>query len=688
MLTIPILLIGSFCLILLNLPIPQYQDFISTIPFFRPFFLTIHGATLGLFSLYVTAIVSLSYAQAHMEKYGDFFIQGAPFASLGAFFLLVGFGTNGFSLSVLSTRSLIIAIITSLIGSAIYCALVKRPRKRQRAFANSTDNAFNRALASIVPITLVILLAAVANMAVSHFFDVSSLEELIFAGMSGYFPSKSASLESGLLYMFMNNFMWFFGIHGGNMLDGVAQTVFVPGTAQNAAMVALGRQPNQIVTKTFMDVFGSIGGAGALLSLLLATLFFSRKRNMKNLAKLAAVPMAFNISELMLFGLPIIWNPTLLIPFILVPLVNLTLAYFLTLFGAVPYVTVDVSWITPPLIGGYIATGSFAGAALQAVNLVIGMFIYLPFMRFYEKSLHRVERNEFEGLMSRFRQYELERGGAILTTMPGTLGVLVRALNYELAYAVKHGTFDLYYQPQFDVLNRGIGAEGLLRWNHPIHGMMYPPLVVKLAEEEGILSELEDAVVNRALDDALRVQRLANAGVIRDDFSISINTTAKSLQNEAFVNKVIEGFKERRLDPGRFILEATEHDVISMNDETSSLLMKLIDAGIPLAIDDFSMSNVSFKYLETSAFSMVKLDGMIAKGIMESAVYEDILSSIMRLSEQLYFKVLAEYVETVEQRRQLEALGCTYFQGYLFSPAVPFEEMVKLVEEKNTRAKQ
>ncbi|WP_270296669.1 EAL domain-containing protein [Eggerthella sinensis] len=104
-----------------------------------------------------------------------------------------------------------------------------------------------------------------------------------------------------------------------------------------------------------------------------------------------------------------------------------------------------------------------------------------------------------------------------------------------------------------------------------------------------------------------------------------------------------------------------------------------MDAGIPLAIDDFSMGRTSFQYLETSVFTVVKLDGTIAKGVLANERYADIVSSITHLSGQLGFTVLAEYVETAEQRDLLERLGCSFFQGYLYARALPFDEMAERV---------
>ena len=125
----------------------------------------------------------------------------------------------------------------------------------------------------------------------------------------------------------------------------------------------------------------------------------------------------------------------------------------------------------------------------------------------------------------------------------------------------------------------------------------------------------------------------------------------------------------------RLVIEITESDY--------SREMSLYKEGLArrwgarLAIDDFSMGRTSFQYLETSVFSVVKLDGTIAKGVMENERYAEIVSSIADLSEHLGFTVLAEYVETAEQRDALKALGCSYFQGYLYAPALPFDEMVE-----------
>ena len=680
-LTIPVLLVGSFSLIFLNLPLPGYREFLAAVPWLARLFDVSHAATLGVFSLYVSVSVALRYAQAYAGRFGDFFVQGAPFAALASYLMCVGFGSDGFDEAVLSTRSLFIAIVCGLISSMVYCRLV-RMRGRTRRYGDGFDGVFNQAVTALVPIGAAVALFASVNVSVTAVFGVESVEALFFAAVSALFPLASPTYASGLLYLFMNNVMWFFGIHGGNMLDGVAQSVFVPGTAANAAVLAAGGEPTQIVTKTFFDVFASIGGAGALLSLLVAVLLFGRRRNVRRLSSFAALPMAFNVSEIMLFGLPVVWNPLLFVPFVLVPLVDMTVAYVAMAVGLVPLTVMDVSWTTPPVVGGWLATGSIAGGVLQLACIVLGAVIYLPFLRRYERAADERERDEYRALLDALIDAERSGRDIELLSLPGALGAMASSLAEDVRAAIERRSFAMRYQPQFDAQGRAVGAEALLRFEHPTYGMVYPPLVVRLAQEADVLDDLERAVFEIALDDAVRIEALAHEGAISDGFDVSVNATAGMLQSEEEVDFVIDAVRRRGLDAGRVVVEATEREALRWDKGASALLERLVEAGIPLAIDDFSMGRTSFQYLETSVFTVVKLDGTIAKGVLGNDRYADIVSSITRLSGQLGFTVLAEYVETAEQRDVLERLGCSYFQGYLYAPALPFDQLVERVRLK------
>ena len=209
--------------------------------------------------------------------------------------------------------------------------------------------------------------------------------------------------------------------------------------------------------------------------------------------------MCFNISEIMLFGLPVVWNPALFVPFIVVPLVNMVVAYGAMAVGLVPPVVVDVSWTTPPLVGGYVVTGSPAGAVLQLVCIALGTVLYLPFLRRYERLADDHARVQYEALLASFQDDERAGRSVELVAAAGSLGAVARSLAEDVRAAVGAGAFELRYQPQFDAAGRAVGAEALLRMEHPVYGWLYPPLVIELAKEAGAGGELERAVFERAL---------------------------------------------------------------------------------------------------------------------------------------------------------------------------------------------
>ena len=165
-LTIPVLLVGSFCLIFLNLPLAPYQDALAGAPRVEGLLDLVYDGTMGIFSLYVSVAVALRYANACAERFGGFFVQGAPFAALAAYLMSVGFGTEGFDPIVLSTRSLFIAIVCGLASSVLYCRLV-RLRRTRRLYGDSLDNVFNQAVSGLLPIAAVIALFGAANAAVA-----------------------------------------------------------------------------------------------------------------------------------------------------------------------------------------------------------------------------------------------------------------------------------------------------------------------------------------------------------------------------------------------------------------------------------------------------------------------------------------------------------------------------------------
>jgi PTS system cellobiose-specific IIC component len=137
-------------------------------------------------------------------------------------------------------------------------------------------------------------------------------------------------------------------------------------------------------------MFGEYGGSGCTLGLIIAIMIFSKREDNRAIAGLSLVPGAFNINETVTFGIPLVLNPILDIPFIFAPVFSIITGYVLTLIGFYPRVVIEVPWTTPPLIQGFIATGgSWRGAVAQLIALLVGTLIYIPFLLTYERNQNR-----------------------------------------------------------------------------------------------------------------------------------------------------------------------------------------------------------------------------------------------------------------------------------------------------------
>lgn len=665
---IPVLTIGAFALILKTFPVEAYQNAIATFAsgIFLDFLDIIFSATFGMLSVYMAFSISRSYMKIVGDP--DVVNGGAVIASLLSFFILSGTNLSTFSTDSTGPKSMFLAIATGLGASALYvffCRLFMK--RRSRLLSPGADRDFNRMLTSFLPIALVAAIFALINVTVTRVFDVDSFRHLVMKAMNELFSHIGSGFFKGFFFVLLSSVLWFFGIHGSDTLEGAMQANFAPGLAANQASVAAGGVPTEVLTKEFFDCFVLMGGCGAAICLLIAILLFSKNKARRGLGYAAAFPMIFNINELMVFGLPIILNPIMLIPFLSVPLVCYTISYIAISSGIVPMITNEVSWTTPIILGGYTATGSAAGAILQVVNVIAGVLIYLPFVKFLDKRSEKIMRQNFESFIEYYKANEEELSSVRLTDQGDVFGDFAKGLCAELAQGMNRQAM-LHYQPQYWYDGTCFGVEALLRWKHSIHGIIYPPLVIKLAEEGGFLDQLEEKVMLQALEDREKI--LEKYG---KDIHISVNVTGKTVITPRYIAFCHRLKSEGKLDDG-ICLEVTEHDTLALDEVTRFALTSLKNIGLILAIDDFAMGQTSVNYLKENLFDIIKLDGSLVRGITEQNNCREIVSSITALAHTLDMTVVAEYVETEEQKELLHEIGCNCYQGFLYSKAVPVDK--------------
>ncbi|WP_296882680.1 PTS transporter subunit EIIC, partial [Thomasclavelia sp.] len=186
--------------------------------------------------------------------------------------------------------------------------------------------------------------------------------------------------------MFISLVFWAIGLHGDNMIGGVFNPILTTLGVQNLEAVQAGLEPTNIVNNTFHRAFFATGGTGCMLGLTIAMLLICKRPENQSIAKLALVPELFNIGEVSMFGVPIVLNPTLVIPFIIAPLVTVIFGYVLTMLHICPVMYVDLPWTMPPLIISFLGSGgNIMGPVCQLLGIILSALVYLPFVKIYEK---------------------------------------------------------------------------------------------------------------------------------------------------------------------------------------------------------------------------------------------------------------------------------------------------------------
>lgn len=672
---IPILMIGSFFLVVASIPIDGYQNVISTWNdgALLHIFKIIYNTTFGMLSIYTAATVGYHYGNLYVKRERNFG-HVTLLVSLGGYFVLSG--VPDITMDVFGAKGMFTAIVSACIASRLFIWMFQRINHKT-LLTDGADVRLGMAIQTIFPATITIAIFAVVNMVILRVFDVSSVYELITQTINGMFTYVKGDLWRGLCFVIVSSCLWFFGIHGSNMLEGVSNDILLKATEKNMLLVAQGKEATEILTKQFIDFFVLMGGCGATMCLVAALLIFSKRHNTKQLVKISVFPMLFNVNEIMVFGLPIIYNATFLIPFLCTPIICFLITYVSMKTGLVPLITQDVEWTTPILISGYKATGSLAGSILQLVNLCVGVAIYAPFVRRYDAEKVKGAKRDYEKLVSKLQESEQTRVPVRLTDDAFPYGWMGKALAADLQLAMEQQELELHYQPQYHANGKCIGAEALLRWNHVIHGNIYPPLVFQLAEEAGFLEILEEWVVRKAASDIQMLQKKYPDQKLK----ISVNVTGTTIQLkvfERFLKNLANNYPVREMG---MCIEITEQAVLQLDDVLNERFRQIREMGYQLAVDDFSMGSTSIQYLTGSYFNLVKLDGSLVKGILDNPRCCEIISSIVQLTNSLEMMVLAEYVSDAAIQEKLLELGCELYQGWYYSPAITLPEFEKLLQE-------
>lgn len=251
-------------------------------------------------------------------------------------------------------------------------------------------------------------------------------------------------------------------------------------------------------------------------------------------------------------------------------------------------------------------------------------------------------------------------------------------LERELRAAVKEHQFKLFYQLQVDRKNQVLGAEVLIRWQHPQRGMISPAEFIPLSEETGLILEIGQWV----LDTACAQLKVWEQDTKKNQLKLSVNVSAKQFHQANFVQQVESTIDHHRINPSLLNFELTESMLLNDTEGTINCMNQFKKLGVNFELDDFGTGYSSLQYLKKLPLYQLKIDQSFVRDITEDTNDRALVATIIILAHSLGLKVIAEGVETAEQLQYLKDNDCDHYQGYYFSQPLPIEEFETLLNSR------
>ncbi len=397
---LPLTVVGSLFLIMGQLPFEGLNQAIAGVfgaDWTEPF-MQVYSGTFAIMGLISCFSIGYSYAKnsgveplpAGVLSLSTFFIllrssyvpeQGE---AIGDAIAKVWFGGQG----------IIGAIIIGLVVGAIYTMFIQRhivikmPEQVPQAIAKQFE--------AMIPAFVIFLLSMIVYIVSKVVTGGGTFIEMIYDVLQVPLQGLTGSLYGAIGIAFFISFLWWFGVHGQSVVNGVVTALLLSNLDANKAMLAAGnlsvKEGAHIVTQQFLDSFLIMSGSGITFGIVVAMLFAAKSKQYKALGKVAAFPALFNVNEPVVFGFPIVMNPVMFVPFLLVPILAAVLVYSAIAIGFMaPFSGVTLPWSTPAIISGFMVAG-WQGAVVQLLILVISTLVYFPFFKVQDAIAYKNEQ--------------------------------------------------------------------------------------------------------------------------------------------------------------------------------------------------------------------------------------------------------------------------------------------------------
>ncbi|CAM5261232.1 oligo-beta-mannoside permease IIC protein [Bacillus safensis FO-36b] [Bacillus safensis subsp. safensis] len=388
MLAFPLTIFGSIMVVLMNLPFLDKIMSKTVLEGVQSALNIAPSATISIMSVFV--VFGIGY---YLSKSYDVEAVFGGVIALASFLLLTPFlleqeggATIAGVIPVdrLGAKGMFLGMITGFLSAEIYRYFVQK--KFVINMPQSIPPAVSKFFAALIPATLTLTTFLFINIIITQGFK-TNMHDLIYHAIQAPLVGLGSGIIPTLIAVFFIQILWFFGLYGQIIINSVMDPIWNTLSIQNLeSYTKTGEVPN-IISKQFIEIYTvGMGGTGMTLAVLFTILIFLKSKQLKQVAKLGLGPGLFNVNEPIIFGLPIVMNPLILIPWILAPMVITCITYFAMASGIVPPPTgVNIPWTVPIFISGMMATNSLAGGLLQLFNLMIVFVIWFPFLKFIDR---------------------------------------------------------------------------------------------------------------------------------------------------------------------------------------------------------------------------------------------------------------------------------------------------------------
>lgn len=411
MASIPFTIVGSMFLVLSVIPQAFPVSFIETIwenliDKLSPLYLQAYNCTMGILSLYFAIVIGYEYTKIFVDE-EDLNVDPVYGALLSvfAFFLTIpelvisnntfdylnvdgatinGWTIGGNSLDRLSTSGMFTAVLMSILAVQLYKTCIKR--RWVVKMPDAVPEGVSRSFSALIPAAVVAIVVLIINgVFVALGTDIYNVVAIPFG-----FVKNIANSWIGIVVIYLLvHALWIVGIHGANIVMGLVTPILLANMAENAngAQIAYAGE--------FTNSYVTMGGSGAMLLACVWLAFAARSSQLKMLGRAAMGPAIFNINEPLIFGLPVVYNPILALPFMIAPIVAATIGYWSIKLGFAAVSIMQTPWQTPIGLGAYVGSGGSIGALITALLCAVASFIiWYPFLKMYDNQLLKEESAE------------------------------------------------------------------------------------------------------------------------------------------------------------------------------------------------------------------------------------------------------------------------------------------------------